>query len=261
MDNVNQILIENYLEGKLTAQEKADFELRLTKDSELAKQYADLQDFMIAMQSFGRNELKQELQAIADMEALPADIFEQSTQKKTRESDVKVRKISYRKLISIAAVILIITVPTLMLLNKQKMSPEELYQSYFEVYPNVAAPIVRSESPKNSLEQAMAIYEQKDYKGAIDKLQKIKVETKDKEAVGFYLAMAYLANGNTNQAIEKFQKLQQQSLATYQDQTTWYLALAFLSNKELEKSKTQLIKLSKKDSFYKNKATKLLKSL
>ena len=261
MDNVNQILIENYLEGKLTAQEKADFELRLTKDSELAKQYADLQDFMIAMQTFGRNGLKQELKAIADMEPLPVDLFDQPAQKKTEKSDVKVRKISYRKLISIAAIILIITVPTLLLLNTQKMSPEELYQSYFEVYPNVAAPIVRSESPKTSLEQAMGIYEQKDYKGAIDKLQNIKVETKDKEAVGFYLGMAYLANGNTNQAIEKFQKLQQQSLTTYQDQTTWYLALAFLSNKELEKSKAQLIKLSKKDSFYKKKATKLLKSL
>ncbi|OJJ14286.1 hypothetical protein BKI52_43155 [marine bacterium AO1-C] len=263
MDNVNQILIEKYVEGNLTAKEKAEFELRLTKDTELAKQYAEMQDFMIAMQVFGRDELKNELKAVAEADALPADLFAETetSQKKTPKPKAKVRSISYRKMAGIAAVILAILVPTVMLLNNQQTPPEELYKRYFAAYPNMVAPIVRGNATQKPLEQAMEAYERGDYNTTIQKLQNITVPNDKKEGVQFYLAMAHLAKGEPNIAIAQFQKLQTQTLNSYQDQTGWYLALAYLANKDIDSCKKQLQKLVAGDGFYKKKAKELLNKL
>ncbi|HAS45168.1 MAG TPA: hypothetical protein DCS93_32090 [Microscillaceae bacterium] len=261
MDNVNQILIEKYVEGTLTAQEKAAFEQRLTKDTELAKEFAEMQDFMLAMQVFGRDALKSELKAVAEAEALPSDLFAEPTEKKTAKSDAKVRSISLRKMAGIAAVILAILVPTVLLLNNQNTSPEELYTRYFEVYPNMVAPIVRGNTTQKPLEQAMEAYEAGNYGLAIQKLQNIVVSEDKKEGAQFYLAMAHLANGDAKVAIGKFQKLQTQTLTNYQEQTQWYLAMAYLASKDIKNCKQQLQKLSSQKGFYQKKAKELLAKL
>ena len=261
MDNVNQILIEKYLEGNLTAKEKAEFELRLAKDTELAKQFAEMQDFMLSMQVFGRNELKNELKAVAEAEALPADLFAESTQKKTVKSEGKVRPLLSRKMVGIAAVVLALLVPTIILLNNQTVAPEKLYKEYFAVYPNMVAPIVRGNASQKPLEQAMEAYEGGDYNTAIQKLQNLKVPASKKEGVQFYLAMAHLAKGEAKIAVEQFQKLQTQTLNNYQEQTQWYLAMAYLANKEVALCKQQLQKLAAKNGFYQKKAQALLSKL
>lgn len=261
MNNTNQILIEKYIEGTLTAQELTDFEFKLTTDAQFAQEVNDLKDFVAAVQVFGRNELKQELQAIAEAEPLPQDVLPPT--ETTNSPEKKLRRVgrSYRRLIGIAAAILLAATP-IMLLNSRQASPEKLFAGYFKAYPNVEAPIVRDATNKTPLEQALFTYEKKDYNNAIRQLIKIKPTDKNQEAVMFYLAMSHLASSNAPEAIKHFKMLQTQTVSgTYQKQTQWYLAMAYLVNKEIESCKNILKLLTKEENFYQKKAGELLEKL
>lgn len=261
MNNTNQILIEKYIEGKLTVTELADFELKLKNDAGFAKEVAELQNFVTAMQVFGRDQLKSELQAIARTEPLPSDIFAEEPKKKDGGTGTNVRNFSYRRLIGIAAAIVLIATPLLLLVTRQSLTPTEAFNTYFEAYPNVAAPVVRNGAVKTSLEKAMQAYEQKAYPQVISQLSNIQVEESKREAVNFYLAMAYLANKNPAQAQKRFQTLRKQSLTTYKEQVDWYLALAYLANKEATKGKKLLKEIVSSNSFYQKKAKEVLRKL
>ena len=58
-------LIEKYLFGKLSEQEKAAFEQRLKNDMELAEEVDFMRDLKISSSEFGREELKNKLKKIA----------------------------------------------------------------------------------------------------------------------------------------------------------------------------------------------------
>jgi hypothetical protein len=130
--------------------------------------------------------------------------------------------------------------------------------SYFEPYPNVAAPIVRNATAKKPLEQALLLYEQKNYAAAITQLSALSQQT---EAVRFYLAMSHLSNGNAKAAIKHFAALKGNVSASYQKQTLWYLAMAHLANQDVNACKNVLKQLTSEDNFYQKKALELMKQL
>ncbi|EAY24444.1 hypothetical protein [Microscilla marina] len=261
MSNTNQLLIEKYIEGKLSAEEQTKFELRLVSDAAFAKEVNEAKDLLIAIRAFGRSGLKKELQGIANAAPLPSHIFSVIHDEEAKGSEGQNPRLgrSYWRIVSIAAAIVLICTAGWFFIRKET-SPETLFISYFEPYPNVAAPIVRNGAVKKPLEQALLVYEQQNYVAAIDQLLAI-AQKKPTEVVSFYLAMSYLSNGNAPEAIKRFQALKDQVSASYQKQTLWYLALAFLADKQVDKCKSVLKQLMKEDNFYQKKATKLFKQL
>jgi hypothetical protein len=88
-------------------------------------------------------------------------------------------------------------------------------------------------------EKAMNLYYQKNYQSFIQTLEKQAISPCN----NYYKGMAFLGLGNPHKAIEYL------SIATFSDEkitkqkAEWYLALAYLKNKETEKSKAQLLKI------------------
>lgn len=261
MNNTNQLLIEKYFEGTLSDNEQAEFELKMLSDAEFAREVGETEDIVVATQVFGRSELKKELQRVANAEPLPADLLS-VIREETEVPNVKqpqTRRM-YQRFAGVAAAIVLLFVAGWWF-TQQKTSPASLFVSYFEPYPNVAAPIVRSGGVKKPLEKALLAYEQKNYEAAITQLSVLSQQATPSESVKFYLAMSYLSNGNVQEAVKHFAALKDHVSASYQKQTLWYLAMAYLANKDTSQCKNVLKQLMIEDSFYQKKASELFKQL
>jgi anti-sigma-K factor RskA len=258
MNSTNQLLSEKYIEGTLSDQEQAEFELKMLSDADFAREVGETEDIVVATQVFGRSELKKELQRVANAEPLPSDLLSVTRQdtQATEGQLPRMRRI-YQRLAGVAAAIVLIFAAGWWFTQK-RTSPESLFVSYFEPYPNVAAPIVRNATAKKPLEQALLLYEQKNYAAAITQLSALSQQT---EAVRFYLAMSHLSNGNAKAAIKHFAALKGNVSASYQKQTLWYLAMAHLANQDVNACKNVLKQLTSEDNFYQKKALELMKQL
>ena len=136
------------------------------------------------------------------------------------------------------------------------INEDALFSNYFEPSKNVSTPIVRSLSEQNTTVNAFVVYSQKDYKKASILFGKLYALNKNSELL-FYEGNALLALGKTNEAIVKFkQHLTFSDILT--NRSHWYLALAYLKNKDLKRSKKELKALIDSGETYKTEEAKLL---
>jgi tetratricopeptide (TPR) repeat protein len=157
---------------------------------------------------------------------------------------------------SIAAVVLVLVAVGSYLLF-QPPSAEKLFRENFEPYPNILA--MKSEV-KNDLSTALLYYELKDWDSAILLFQNVLKNEQTNSGAMFYLGNAYLAKGDSDKAIYWLRKTYDVE-SGLSDQINWYLALAYLQNKDTKTARSHLENLTEKENFYSEKARKLLKKL
>ncbi|HLV39967.1 hypothetical protein [Xanthomarina sp.] len=163
-----------------------------------------------------------------------------------------------RPLISVAAVLLIAL--SLQIFYNRPLNEDKLFLNYFEPSKNVSAPIVRAEKDKTTTNQAFLAYSESNYNQAIPLFEKAFKDTENSELL-FYEGNALLATDQTEKAIEKLEEH-----LTYSDvltnRTYWYLALAYLKSKNLEKATLELKNLINSEEIFKrDEARSLLKKL
>lgn len=136
-------------------------------------------------------------------------------------------------------------------------SPEKIFNQYFEPYPNIIT--VKSEG-SNDLSQAMLYYETHDWDSAIVLLLKNFTVPKENPDICFYLGNAFLAKGETEQAVYWFNSALEAG-TKYRNQVSWYLSLAYLRNNEMNSAKLYLEELRNENNFYRERADQLLKKI
>jgi len=132
--------------------------------------------------------------------------------------------------------------------NNQSVNSDELFVQHFEPYPNIIAPIVKSQTPSaTEYEQAFQKYEQGKYTDAIVLLQKINTPEGS-----FYLALSHLGNEQEEQAISILDELVRAPSNRFFEASQWYLTLAYLKSNQLDQAnKTlDLIMENPKHNFY-----------
>ena len=78
-----------------------------------------------------------------------------------------------------------------------------------------------------------------------------------------FAGLSYLYEGQSAQAVEKL-ALAQTKIAQgekFWEETNWFLSLAYLKNNDLIKARQQLTQIIQTDSFYSDKAQKILSTL
>lgn len=170
-----------------------------------------------------------------------------------KKSSISIIKISRYA----AAAILLILISAGSYFLLRPASPEQLFERHFEIYPNLNT--VKS-SEANELSRALLYYEVKDWDTAILLLNDFLLVDKSNVAGMFYLANAYLAEGESEQAIFWLKKAAAEH-SNFKDQINWYLALAYLHQKDIKQARSQLEMLVGKSNFYSEKARKLLRKL
>jgi len=238
-------LLEKYIQNKLTASEKITFNLLLEEDTSFAKKAAFHKDLKVAIQEQDQENFKE---LIATIES------------EYKAEPIK-RKLVFPKKWFIAASIALLLGLTFMLTNRNTFKPEALFAANFTPYKNVIYPINRSLQNPNKTKKAIAFtaYENGEYKKASELFSELYKETGESFYL-FYKANALLKLGEGKKAIITLKK-HLKTKDTLAEKSNWYLALAYLKEKDNKNTKRILQEIIDKKSYNNKKAKELLKKL
>ncbi|MFK7771149.1 MAG: tol-pal system YbgF family protein [Saprospiraceae bacterium] len=231
-------LIDKYLRSQLDTKEKELFETK-QKDLDFQKELNLRKDSLPVFKKNGREALKKKLQN-----------FEKNIQEEKQTastSTAKVKPINKIVWLGMAATLLLLM--GLFWWSTQSVNSDELFAQNFQPYPNIIAPIVKSQTPSaTEYELAFQKYEQGKYQDAIPLLEKIETEEGK-----FYLAISHLGNEQEGRAISILDELAKESSNRFFEASQWYLALAYLKSNQPGKADEVLDLIVKKPShnFYK----------
>ncbi|MEQ8417134.1 MAG: hypothetical protein RIB71_21810 [Imperialibacter sp.] len=245
MEEQDIALIDRYLNGELSESEEEEFRQRLAAEKDFAQLFEDVRYLQKGLE---RAELEKAWKAI---QAAEADIVD--------TAPTGAATFSWKVWLPVAASVALLVVAAWFFLLRST-EPQALYAQYFEVYPNVEAPIYRDSSAKDSLttkDLAFRRYADEDYDMAIEIFKSIK---QPDEGTLFYLGMSYLANDEATKAAAIWEPLSEEAV-DYKTQVQWYLALAWLKLDEEEKAKELFEELAESGTAYGDRSKEILKAM
>jgi len=233
-------LIEKYLSKELEGEALENFEAQLQRDSALKKELALHRQLSESLKGEKVHELRNVLNEVnKDWEA-PA----------TTSDTAKMVKFNFRKILSTAAAVALLLIAYHWFFNNN-LSNQELYASNFEPYVMVLDQRSANASEAAPLDEAIALYHNKDFGTSADTFEKLLAEDRENMIYTFYVANARLANQETDQAIALFNKIIKANDLSFVEQSRWYLALAYLQKEDKENAKSFLEKIQEGQFKYK----------
>ena len=216
----NDDLLIRYLDGELSADEKAGLEERLHTDKVLKEQLTSLQAAVQAVKQFGT---RQKVQAVhAEM-------------MKEMKSTPKAKVVSFTKtvryVLAVAASLVVLFIG-MELYQAAQLSPDKVYSEAFVDFS------VSASRGSERLSQIENLYRQKKYAEVTAGLRSLNSTAKDSLLIG----LSYLQTNRLNQAIGFFQPLAF-STNDYQQDAEFYLALSYLKMKAYDKALTLMEKI------------------
>lgn len=245
----NPEVIESYLDGSMPSSDRVVFEKEMTTNEALKSEVESQKLAAKAAYIYGAKMLKTSLQK---MDA------EMTT--KTNSWSMFLSAEGFKRL-SMAAAVLAIT--GLMMVGgvfKNSNNSSDLFTEYYKPYPNVIAPVVRSNSEMSQTEYAMSLYEQSEFEKAIIEFNTLLSENSENaDVLNFYKGLSHLSLGNTEKAIQSLELVGHKCQLS--EQTDWYLALAYLTKEDYESSILKLNEVIDYGDFYSERADELRKQL
>lgn len=221
MEERDYNLIEDYFNGSLDDAAMAEVEQRVQQDEVFAEAFAAHQDLLEVV----------DLKTEADLRGLLAkEEAELSTTQKTEDAPT----VSIRRWLSAAAAIIVFAVAGWLLFRgDQSINEQRLFSENFTAYTNIIAPNRRGENDESRLSLAFLAYDNKQYQKAITEFDALKADTLQNELT-FYIGVSYLAMNEAERAILTLEDVSDDSQFAMEKQ--WYLALAHLKRGETEQA-------------------------
>lgn len=215
----DRLLIEKYLDKKLTETELLTFDKRL-EDPDFADEVKLYTKAVQAILAFGDEKMKAMLKA--EDEKFPIVIQPLKGNSSGNSQHKKITTMWRRWLI--AACFLLVSVSLVWFgTNRNTDNAGKVFATYFKPYPNYEKPNSRNGTTKNNLEKAYAAYDNGDYQLALTYFETSSPSQYDAQ---FFQANAYLAIDQAEKAIPILEKLSRDSAFKWQQQAEWYLVLA-----------------------------------
>lgn len=229
--------ILEYIEGRLGEEERIAFEKRLEVEPDLKASYR---------QELGRHTALKAIQRAEEKEALKKVLGQPTARIKSLNSTFRIATIA-------AGIIILFILGYLFIPDQQ---PEQFAMQYFEPYPlsNVRG---ESDDQQALFDQALIPYQQGDFQIALPYLRQLLGTDPDNVQLKLNLASALIAEAQTPEAISLLQTITNQSA----DAAEWYLALAYLQDGQLSQAKELLQAISGKSHFKQGQARNLLEEL
>ncbi|MGF1637222.1 MAG: tol-pal system YbgF family protein [Cyclobacteriaceae bacterium] len=246
----NHIAFDEYLSGKMPANQKLDLEKQLEKDAELVKAFEAYKILIDGIRYTGRSTLKNHFHEI-------------ETSYDTNNSAGRSFLIGRIKPWQYAAASIVLFVVALVLLFTVRTdNASQLAVNYYEPYPLTEAITQRSGDVQHGvLEEALAAYDQGNNEKASNMLQQILIESAgEMEKVNFYLASAYQADGEFEKAIPLYEKIYAEG-NTFKTQAGWYASLAYLQLNKPVMALNILKELEQGEHAYASRAKELLQEI
>lgn len=204
-------LMDQYLTGQLSGQERKTFEQELQTNMEFAKEYKMYQTIAGGVKAHGDRTLKVTLQN------MHTDMLRQG-------SKPKIRSIGYRY--AIAASILMVLALGVWYLS-QPVASDNLFAEYYAPYETSLA---NRDVTENKWVLAENAYLEKDYLSAKSQLEQLLASGESTPQLILALGICHLELDETSLAIEQFNVLINNKDPFLYDQAVWYTALSHLKN-------------------------------
>src|SRR5258706_6334650 len=257
-DQINDIrLIEKFLEGRMTTEEKKDCENKLAKDQVHNDMMNDLNLLVDGIKMTASQSSKEEK---LDRLKFFTEINE-IEKHAGKESAMQAKVVPmYRQpwVLSVAASLLLLVALTYYVTREQTPLNEKLYTAYFEPFDSPGSGLTRGNSEVTLKTKAYEAYDNGNYKVAAQLFEQI-IKEKEDAIAQLCLGNSYLEQNDFAKAEKIFTDMldKHTELIT---QAKWYLALTYLKENKMERAKATLWEVSK-SSTYGEKAQKLLKEL
>ncbi|MCB0669277.1 MAG: tetratricopeptide repeat protein [Saprospiraceae bacterium] len=240
-------LIEQYLNNELTDEQVRQFRERMTDDGEFAIRVELVREMPSALLTNTEN-FRTDLRRIMQEEA------ESSIDRKpppvARQFNL------WKRLLVAAAIVAFITVGVQFFLPDNTV---DLYSLNFTIPAENITTRDRTELSID-LQQALQAYSGENYTLAIDLFLKY-LSTQPEDLGGrFFLAISQMATGRFGDAIGNLRELATIS-GSYQKAANWYLALAYLRMGETDQAKITLNELVEPKNSYSDKAQEILDNM
>ncbi|MFT5884676.1 MAG: hypothetical protein ACI9IP_001133 [Arcticibacterium sp.] len=155
---------------------------------------------------------------------------------------------------AMAAAVLSVAAFSFWMMN-ETVSEKDLYAAYYQKYPNVVAPLTRSNEAASKKDKLYQNYEKGDYTSAIAGLEVLKSDT-----ATFYLALSLMEAEDYKKAAAVL-GLEDFSGSSFYLYAKWYMALSSLKMQEYSEAKGLLLELEKEDFPLSENVQLLLKDL
>ena len=239
-----ETLLYKYFKNSLSQDEQVIFDKLLAKDDDFRKQLEFEENVKRVIVEREKGHLKKKLQGF------------EAQRPQTGHNRNK-----YWKPLQIAASVAILFVAGWYLYtSSSSASPEELYASNYEIYPNTVYSITRGDSKDNSLERkAFEAYEGNNPKTAIVRFEELAARS-GLDYIDFYLAQANLADGQFQKALDLFENIIKEQ-TDFKTESYWYAALANIKLGNEDRAISHLNKLIIEGYYKKVEAKELLEEL
>lgn len=240
--------LQAYLEGSLPPEENDRVERHLMNHPEET-------DILLALQET----LEQNPEAANQIPAFEAAY--QETIKNLRgkeEQQQETRKLNWKVFAAIAAIL----IPFIGWISYDNdTSGNMLFAAHFQAYEDLTTVRSAEEANATPFEKGMAFYRAGDFSQAALQLSLLQQDFPQEEQLTFYLAVAQLANEQTQAAEPNFRELATKANSRFQEPANWYWALCYLQMEERQKAKAILEQIEAENKSYTERARKLLSDL
>ncbi len=243
-------LLEKFLQGKLTETEQQEFDSLLKNDPAFKEEVEFQTDVMRAV--------------IAEEDGNFAEMLSdfESEARNEEQQIVQVESTGAKRFPTkwlVAASIAILAALTYFFTLNQANDPKDLFAENFKPYRNVTHPITRGEEPADHKTKAFLAYSKGEYKEALPLFTELYASEKEPYYL-FYKANALIQLNRAAEAVPLLQEhLKTQDSLT--DKSNWYLAMAYLQLKDIEKAKQALQRVVDTNAYKMEDAKQLLDEL
>ncbi len=253
----NLRIIEDYLNGSLSDEERKKFEDQLDHDQELAdlvKMHAEINE---ALRDHKLHALRSKLRELGN----EYSAYPEKTMGKRDRGDKRSwrqRYLTSQVFRSAAALLLLVVIGVAVkTLFFSTLPAEKLYEKYYAPYePDV---VVRSPEFVNSeFENAISNYQRGFYESALNALP---VGDSTAYLLNFYRGLTYLGLERYQQAVECFTAIPDNWKDPHVVHRDWYLALACLMNHEEPEAREILYDIQASGGYYSKRASGIIRRI
>jgi len=160
--------------------------------------------------------------------------------------EAKVRSLSFRRVMSIAASFLVLAVAGWWVIGAgQSSDPNALYTEYIGAYD--VSLTVRGTTDATAVQAAQSAYQAGEYGAAYSQFAALASQDPAAHSYAFYAGVAALLDGQAAVAIPFFKNLLAEPNHLFIEQSRWYLALSYLQEGDSASAKTILGEIGEDD--------------
>ena len=242
MDNLEKI--ERYLNGSMLSKEKKEFDTLLKNNSKLLAEVVLVKEINEAILDDEAEEFRQTLKKIInpDQESKPIN-----------KSLINALKIPLA-----ASVIILVGLSLYNIFIHQDSS--KLFSNFYKPY-STDISTRSAEKMKDNIQLSYYLYQEGDYESSYEMLKNYTIKNFDDQTARFYLGLNALQLQYYKLAIDEFTMVEQDTVSPFALHARWYLAMAYLKEGNIKSARHFLQKLTDEDNMYSYRARKILKKL